>query len=82
MKEVLDFYNREQSAVTQEKIENVQESAVRMVREAMTSLQSAHNLLVQHNPMAADVPVVQELQKVAKNLQPTLQGIAKLRGIS
>lgn len=64
-----------------EKELDVRTQVLHLVRDAAAALIKAHQLLLEKNSMAGDVEVVKGLQRTAKDLGTTMQGIAKLRGL-
>ena len=60
---------------------NPKDNAVLMVQSAVANLVNAYSTLVTANPMAADVPAVQRLTEIGKELGPVMQAISRLRGM-
>ena len=48
---------------------------------AAKELGSAYNLAIKANPMAADLPVFQAIQKMQKDVGTLMQQVSKVRGL-
>lgn len=57
------------------------EVVMQKLQNAMQELTLAHSLAVQANPMAAELPIFQQIQGMAKDLQPLMVAMHKLRGL-
>lgn len=60
---------------------SLQQEIIKKLNGAAKEILAAHQLAVQKNPMAQDLPVFIELLGVQKKLGDAMQAISKLRGL-
>lgn len=57
------------------------QDAILMIKQGSQELHNAYKLLIELNPMAADVDSVKRLMLVSKDCGAIMQEISKLRGL-
>jgi len=58
-----------------------QQEVIRQLNEASKLILGAYSLAINTNPMAADLPVFQDLLQLQKNLAEMMQQVGKVRGL-
>lgn len=59
----------------------IKEQVITELGEALKSTQHAYNIAVGAQPLAADIPAFQQVQKVSRDIQDLMQQISRLRGL-
>ena len=61
--------------------DSVQQEIIKLLGGAAKEILAAHSLAVKKNPMAQDLPVFQQLQRLQKDLGTAMQEISRVRGL-
>lgn len=57
------------------------EHVINLLNDALKASQQAYNIAVSAQPLAADIPAFQNIQKLSREIQDLMQQVSKLRGL-